>query len=43
MTKKNKTEVVIILDRSGSMSSISANMEEGFKMFVEQQLKQEGE
>jgi hypothetical protein len=37
MTDKNLCEVVVILDRSGSMSTIKDDMEGGFKTFVKQQ------
>lgn len=43
MTDKNKTEIVVVLDRSGSMRSIAADMEGGFKTFVEEQKKLPGE
>jgi uncharacterized protein YegL len=42
MTDKNLTEVAIILDRSGSMSSIREDMEGGFRRFVEDQRKEPG-
>lgn len=41
--KKDKTEVVIILDRSGSMSYIRDAMEEGLNSFVEGQKSGVGE
>lgn len=41
--KTGKSEVIIILDRSGSMSSIAGDMEGGFKTFVEKQKKEPGE
>ena len=34
MTDKNLSELIIILDRSGSMASIRADMEGGFKTFI---------
>lgn len=37
MTDKNLTEVAIILDRSGSMSTIRTDMQGGFKSFVADQ------
>jgi len=39
MPNKNLTEIAIILDRSGSMSSIKDDMEGGFKQFIEDQKK----
>jgi uncharacterized protein YegL len=41
--KKGKSEVIIVLDRSGSMSSIKTDMEGGFKTFLEKQKKEPGE
>lgn len=41
--KAGKSEVIIILDRSGSMSSIKADMEGGLKAFVDKQAKEPGE
>jgi uncharacterized protein with von Willebrand factor type A (vWA) domain len=41
--KKNKSEIVIVLDRSGSMSSIKNDIEQGFKAFLEKQKLIEGE
>ena len=41
--KKNKTEVILILDRSGSMSSIKNDIEGGLKTFVEKQKNELGE
>lgn len=43
MTKPNKTEIAILLDRSGSMSSIKSDMVNGFKYFIEEQKKIDGE
>lgn len=34
---KNKTEIVIVLDRSGSMQAIKDDMEGGFKTFLDEQ------
>jgi uncharacterized protein YegL len=39
----NKTEIVLIVDRSGSMSTIKGDMEGGFKTFINEQKKQPGE
>src|SRR4051812_27922369 len=41
--KENSTEIVFILDRSGSMSGIAADMRGGFATFVEEQKKLPGE
>jgi uncharacterized protein YegL len=41
--KKNKSEIVIVLDRSGSMSTIKNDIELGFKAFLEKQKLIEGE
>lgn len=41
--KKDKSEVIIVLDRSGSMHSIKNDMEGGFKTFLEKQKEQPGE
>lgn len=41
--KKGLTEVVFILDRSGSMSSLTNDTIGGFNSFVEQQKKEAGE
>ena len=41
--KKNLTEVVIVLDRSGSMATIKNDMENGLNMFVEKQAKEKGD
>jgi hypothetical protein len=43
MTDSNKTEIAVILDRSGSMASIKADMEGGFAHFVAQQQALAGE
>ncbi len=43
MTDKNKTEIAIILDRSGSMASIAADMEGGVNNFLREQAAQPGE
>lgn len=40
---KNKTELVIILDRSGSMASIKNDIENGFNLFLTEQRKLPGE
>lgn len=42
MTDKNKTEIVVILDRSGSMMSIQKDMVGGFNTFIEEQKKVPG-
>jgi uncharacterized protein YegL len=42
MTDNNLTEVAVILDRSGSMTSIRSDMEGGFKQFVADQRKLPG-
>ena len=41
--KKNLTEIVFILDRSGSMSGLEADTIGGFNSMLEKQKKQEGE
>ena len=41
--KKNLTEIVFILDRSGSMSGLEADPLGGFKSMIEKQKKAEGE
>jgi len=41
--KKNLTEVVFILDRSGSMSGLEADTIGGFNSMIEKQKKEEGE
>lgn len=40
--KKDKTEIVIILDRSGSMCSVKNAMEEGSNSFVNNQKQVDG-
>lgn len=40
---KDKTEIVFILDRSGSMASIAADMRGGFDTLIEEQKKVGGE
>jgi uncharacterized protein YegL len=41
--KLDKTEVILILDRSGSMHSIKSDIEGGLKAFIEKQVSMEGE
>jgi uncharacterized protein YegL len=41
--KQNLTEIVFILDRSGSMSSLVSDTIGGFNSFIEQQKKEQGE
>jgi len=41
--KKNLTEIVFILDKSGSMGGLEADTIGGFNAFVEKQRKEEGE
>ena len=41
--KKNLTEVVFILDRSGSMSGLEGDTIGGFNSMLEQQKKEDGE
>ena len=41
--KKNVTEIVVVVDRSGSMQSIKKEMEEGFNKFIEDQKNGENE
>ena len=41
--KKNLTELVMILDRSGSMSGLEADTIGGFNSMIEKQKKEEGE
>lgn len=43
MTKNNITELVFILDRSGSMSGLEADTIGGFNSLIEKQKKQDGE
>lgn len=43
MVDTNKTEVVVIMDRSGSMSSIQSDMVGGFKTFMDEQRAEPGE
>ncbi len=43
MSKKNYTHIIVILDRSGSMSSIRKDMEGGFNEFIDKQKINEGE
>lgn len=43
MTKPNFTEIIVILDRSGSMSTIAADMRGGFDQFIADQRKVPGE
>lgn len=42
MTRKNHTEIVFLIDRSGSMVSIAASMEKAFSEFILQQQNVEG-
>ena len=41
--KKNLTEIVFILDRSGSMSGLEADTIGGFNSLVAKQKREEGE
>ena len=41
--KKGLTELVMILDRSGSMSGLEADTIGGFNSMIEKQKKEEGE
>ena len=41
--KKNFTELVFILDRSGSMSGLEADTSGGYNAMIEKQKKEEGE
>ena len=41
--KKNLTEIVFILDRSGSMSGLEADTIGGFNSMIEKQRKADGE
>ena len=43
MTDKNKTDITVVLDRSGSMFQIQGDMVGGFNRFVGEQAKQPGE
>ena len=43
MSKKGLTELVMILDRSGSMSGLEADTIGGFNSMIEKQKKEEGE
>lgn len=43
MTKANSTEIVIVVDRSGSMSPIAADMRGGFDTFIAEQRKLPGD
>ena len=41
--KKNLTEIVFILDRSGSMSGLEADTIGGFNSMIKKQRKEDGE
>ncbi len=41
--KKNLTEVVIVLDRSGSMANLKNDMENGLATFIKKQADEKGE
>ena len=41
--RKNLTEIVFILDRSGSMSGLEADTIGGFNSMIEKQKKENGE
>lgn len=41
--RKNLTEIVFILDRSGSMSGLEADTIGGFNSMIEKQKKEKGE
>ena len=41
--KKNLTEIIFILDRSGSMSGLEADTIGGFNSMIEKQRKADGE
>lgn len=43
MTDKNKTEIIIVLDRSGSMASMKSDVQGGFAKFIEEQRSLPGE
>lgn len=43
MMKKNLTEIIFILDRSGSMSGLEADTIGGFNSMIEKQKKADGE
>jgi uncharacterized protein YegL len=43
MPNPNATEIVVVLDRSGSMASVKSDMEGGFNTFIEAQKKLPGE
>lgn len=43
MTKANYSELIVVLDRSGSMSSIRKDMQGGFDTFIAEQRKIPGE
>lgn len=43
MPRKDLTEIVVVLDRSGSMASIRADMEGGFDSFIADQRKLPGD
>lgn len=43
MTKQNSTEIVFVVDRSGSMSNIAADMRGGFDALIAEQRKEPGE
>lgn len=43
MMKNNMTELVFILDRSGSMAGLESDTIGGFNSMIEKQKKQDGE
>ena len=43
MSKNGKTEIILVIDRSGSMTSIKSDMEGGLNTFLEEQKKLDGE
>jgi uncharacterized protein YegL len=43
MNKKNVTEIIFLLDRSGSMSGLEADTIGGFNVFIQKQCQLEGE